>query len=133
MANGQEKSCMTLFTGNFIRAVSDHAATAGISHVCISAGHTKLELWLDSAAPETATHGEALAIRAFTPGIFRKEITDRALQAGISVVENERLGWLETGDLIFEVKTPKSGILEQFDANDGNIVGYNTILASIRA
>lgn len=124
---------MTLFTGNFIRAVSDHAATAGISHVCISAGASKLELWLDIAAPQSPSDGELPAVRAFTPGIFRKEITGRALQTGILVGENERLGWLETGDLIFEVKTPKAGIFEQFNASDGTIVGYDAILASIRA
>lgn len=123
---------MTMFTGNFIRAVSNHATAAGISHVCISTGHSKLELWLDVAASESASHGQLLAIRAFTPGVFRVEISGQALQAGIPVSKNERLGWLETGDLIFEVRTPEAGIFEQFDVNNGHIVGYNATLASIR-
>lgn len=124
---------MTLFTSNFIRAVSDHASAAGISHICISAGDSKLELWLDIGSPEPNSQGELLAIRAFTPGIFRKEFNGHALQSGIPVGKNERLGWLETGDMIFEVKTPKAGIFEQFNASDGTIVGYNTILASMHA
>lgn len=123
---------MTLFTGNFIRAVSDHATTAGISHVCISTGHSRLELWLDTPVPESASHGQLLAIRAFTPGVFREEISNQVLRAGIAVSKNERLGWLETGDLIFEVKTPEAGIFEHFNVSNGHIVGYNTILANIR-
>lgn len=123
---------MTMFTGSFIRAVSDHATTAGISHVCISTGHSKLELWLDTPVRKSASHGQLLAIHAFTPGVFREEINNQTLQAGNPVNKNERLGWLETGDLIFEVKTPEAGIFEHFNASNGHIVGYNTILASIR-
>lgn len=133
MANSWEKSSMTLFTSNFIRAVSDQATALGISHICISTGDSKLELWLDIAVPDPYSQGELLAIRAFTPGIFRKEFSSRALQCGIPVDENERLGWLETGEMIFEVKTSKAGIFEQFNVSDGTIVGYNTILASMHA